>query len=287
MQPDLTPSISPQEDRSVETWLSAPKSGNKEPDLSMELEICVDSVESAIASAKGGAQRIELCSALSEGGITPSSGLIHAVRSAVGIQVFVIIRPRGGNFVYSDYELEVMRQDIQQVKAWGVDGVVLGVLTEDNDIDRFRVRELITLARPLQVTFHRAFDVCNDLERALEDVIAAGADRILTSGGHADALKGLNSIAALQRQAGRRIGIMAGGGIRASNLRDIAIHTGVHAVHTSLSGGPKSTACEGGAAIHTLHSGFGHFVVRESDVRALKSALHAIDIQNASSHPEK
>jgi copper homeostasis protein len=246
----------------------------------MELEICVDSVESAIASAQGGAGRVELCSALDEGGITPSSGLIRAVRSAVDIQVFPIIRPRGGSFVYSDREGDVMCRDIEQVKAWGVDGVVLGVLTEDNRIDRSRTSELIALARPLQVTFHRAFDVCKDLERALEDVIASGADRILTSGGRADALQGMDMIAALQRQAGTRIGVMAGGGIRPSNVRKIAVHTGVRAVHTSLNMRTKSAARDAGAAVHTLHSGFGPFIVGENDVRALRSALHAIDIEH-------
>jgi copper homeostasis protein len=238
----------------------------------------VDSVESAVAAAKGGAERIELCSALSEGGITPSAGLIGAVRDAIGIQLFVIIRPRGGNFVYSDRELEVMRADIREVKARKVDGVVLGILTSDNTVDVRRTSELIQLARPLQVTFHRAFDVCPDMERALEDVIACGADRLLTSGGKSDAVKGLSAIAALQRKAEDRIRIMAGGGIRISNVRHVAVRTGIHEIHTSLSTQVRSTAYDGGAEVNALHGGFTRFLLRENDVRAFKSALHSIAV---------
>jgi copper homeostasis protein len=243
---------------------------------SMELEICVDSVESAVAAARGGAERIELCSALSEGGITPSAGMISAVRAAAGIEFFIIVRPRGGNFVYSDHELDVMRKDILEAKSRKVDGVVLGILTAENTVDLARTRELIQLARPLPVTFHRAFDVCPDMERALEDVIACGADRLLTSGGKSDAVKGMNAIAALQRQAGNRIRIMAGGGIRISNVRHIALATGIREVHTSLSTQVRSTAFDGGAEGNALHGGFTRFLLRENDVRAFKSALHTL-----------
>jgi len=245
----------------------------------MELEICVDSVESAIAAAGGGADRIELCGALSEGGITPSTGLIRAVREAAGIQVYVIIRPRGGNFVYSDRELDVMRRDIAAVKTQGVDGVVLGVLKPDNTVDRERTSELIELARPLQVTFHRAFDACANLTEALEDVIACGADRLLTSGGRPEAAKALKTIADLEQQAGKRIRIMAGGGIRIGNVRTIALRTGINEVHTSLSTTVKSTAYDGGADGKDLHGGFTRFVVRRDDVRKFKSALREIALE--------
>jgi copper homeostasis protein len=239
----------------------------------MELEICVDSLESAVAAANGGAERIELCSALSEGGITPSAGLISAVRAAVAIQLFIIVRPRGGNL-----ELDVMRRDILEARARNVDGVVLGVLTPENTVDKPRTTELIELARPLQVTFHRAFDVCPDMDRALEDVIACGADRLLTSGGKTDAVKGMNAIAALQRKAGSRIRIMAGGGIRISNVRHVALRTGIREIHTSLSTQVRSTAFDGGAEVAALHGGFTRFLVRENDVRAFKSALHTIPV---------
>jgi copper homeostasis protein len=245
----------------------------------MNLEICVDSVESAVAAAKGGAERVELCSALSEGGITPSTGLICTVREAVGIEVVVIVRPRGGDFVYSETELEVMRRDITSAKARALDGVVLGVLKTDDTVDLQRTRELVELARPLQVTFHRAFDVCKDPASALEDVIACGADRLLTAGGRADAMNGLHTIAGLQHQGGDRIRIMAGGGIRIGNVRTIALRTGVHEVHSSLSTTVRSTAYDGGADGNKLHREFARFVVREDDVRAFKSALHSIALE--------
>ena len=251
----------------------------------MDLEICVDSVESAISAARGGAERIELCSALSEGGITPSAGLIRSVREAVGIPVYIIVRPRGGNFVYSEPELEVMRRDIVDARARGVDGVVLGVLTPDHEVDRARTAALIELARPLQVTFHRAFDFCRDLDQALEDVIVCGADLLLTSGGRPDAMKGLNAIAGLQRRAGMRIRIMAGGGVRIGNVRTIALRTGVRDVHTSLSSEVQSTACDGGTEGDALHAGLARFVVRENDVRAFKSALQAIAMETGARTP--
>jgi copper homeostasis protein len=244
----------------------------------MNLEICVDSVESAIAAAKGGAQRIELCSALSEDGITPSAGLITAARAAVSIDLFVIIRPRGGDFVYSEQELEVMRNDIQEAKARKIDGVTLGLLTEAGAVDVPRMRDLIELARPLKVTFHRAFDVSHDLDQALEDVIACGADRILTSGGKPDALQGAAKIRELHQKAGDRIRIMAGGGIRSSNVKTIVLETGVREVHTSLSkdAEPRSS---GMAKLRTRPGGHKSFRVLEHDVRVFKSALDAIAME--------
>ena len=236
----------------------------------MNVEICIDSVESAIAAARGGAKRVELCSALSEGGVTPSAGLISAVRAAVDIQVFVIIRPRGGDFVYSDAEVDVMARDIEEVKKRGVDGVVLGILTPAGEIDVERTRRLVELARPLGVTFHRAFDVCNDLSRGLEDVIATGADRILTSGGAADAMQGMDRLAQLQRAALGRVSIMAGGGIRPGNVRALTLRTGVKEVHSSLSRSSDESSEMGSG-----QSGKRTYLVFEDDVRTFRAAIES------------
>lgn len=234
-----------------------------------------------MAAARGGAERIELCSALSEGGITPSAGLISAVRTAVSIDVFVIIRPRGGDFVYTDHEFEVMQKDILEAKKRGIDGVVLGILKADATVDRERTRSLIEMSRPLQVTFHRAFDVCKNLDLALEEVIACGADRLLTSGGKADALRGMEQIARLRQAADGRIRIMAGGGIRTSNVKNLALRTGIREVHTSLSTKVKSTAYDDGPACGSLSDKCARFLVMEKDVRAFKSRLQAIPLEDS------
>ena len=245
--------------------------------LTMKMEVCVDSVESAIAADRGGANRIELCSALSEGGITPSAGLIEVVRANVGIDVFIIIRPRGGDFVYSEHELGIMRADILEARKRKIDGVVLGVLTPSGEVDRERTKELVDLARPLQVTFHRAFDLCADLDRALEDVIACGAERVLTAGGKANAMEGAAALALLKRIASGRISIMAGGGIRAANVRSIVSKTGVDEVHTSLSRKIEVSCSDGNGDKVSRRIGNKGFRVVEEDVREFKNTLESIE----------
>jgi copper homeostasis protein len=246
----------------------------------MVLEICVDSVESAIAADAGGAERIELCSALREGGITPSTGLISMARAMVSLDVFVLIRPRGGDFVYTAREFEVMEKDIRIAKSEGANGVVFGLLTSEGRIDMERTRMLIDLARPLQVTFHRAFDVSIDLDRSLEEVISCGADRLLTSGGEPSAISGLDQIARLREAAGSRIRIMAGAGIRQSNVGNFVQRTRVSEIHTSLNTKTKSVANHAGrhVKIGADADEFSHFMVREKDVRRFKATLDAIGL---------
>lgn len=198
------------------------------------IEVCVDSVDSAIAAARGGAHRIELCSDLLEGGITPSLGLLGVVRSKVSIPVHVIIRPRSGDFCYSEAEFDCMRRDIEIAKREGAEGVVLGILDQSGRVDLPRTRQLVELARPLSITFHRAFDMSANLLQALEDVCASGADRLLTSGGEQECLLGVTTVARLVRAARARITIMAGGRIGIDNAATIIERTGVTEIHVSL-----------------------------------------------------
>ena len=200
----------------------------------MIVEACVDSVESALAAERGGAARLELCDALFDGGTTPSAGMIAACRERVSIPVFVIIRPRGGGFVYSDDELDVMRRDIVAARGLGADGVVIGALGTDGTVDVAQTRSLVDVAGDLAVTFHRAFDFTPAPGPALESLISAGVSRVLTSGGAPTAREGIPGIAALVRQAGDRLVVMAGGGVKEENVREIVDGTGVREVHVRL-----------------------------------------------------
>ncbi len=206
----------------------------------MRIEICVDSVAGAIAAELGGADRVELCDNLMEGGTTPSAGCIRTTRRSIHIGLQVIIRPRGGDFLYDEHEVEVMREDSRVAKDSGADGVVIGCLTAEGEIDRALTQELMELARPMNVTFHRAFDMCRDPRQGLEDLISLGVDRVLTSGQEASCLEGLELIADLQKQATGRIIVMPGGGITARNVRKIAAGTGVSEVHLSARGTVES-----------------------------------------------
>ena len=199
----------------------------------MIIEIVVYNIESAMMAERGGANRIELCDNPGEGGTTPSIGIVETVRKKTNLDVFVMIRPRGGDFHYSHEEFEAMKTDIVAAKRAGVDGLVLGILTPSGRIDVNRCTELIQLARPLEVTCHRAFDMTKDLSLSLEECITCGFARILTSGGKLKAINGLDQITNLNAQAGGRIKIMAGSGVDESNVQQIVSQSKVSEIHFS------------------------------------------------------
>lgn len=197
------------------------------------MEVCVDSVESAVSAAEGGASRLELCGNLAEGGTTPSLGMLRLVKEMVAIPVFVMLRPRGGDFLYSDLEFRVMREDLQLMKNNGADGIVFGMLTEDGNIDVERMKVLLGLAHPLPVTFHRAFDMTRDFDAALDILIEVGVERVLTSGGDATALEGLPVIEKLVKRSNGKIVVVPGGGITERNLSRILVGSGAIEYHCS------------------------------------------------------
>jgi copper homeostasis protein len=242
----------------------------------MDIEVCIDSVESAIAAERGGAKRVELCSDLLEGGITPGAGLLASVRRHIAIDLFVMIRPRGGDFYYTDLEFEVMREEIAHAQKLGVDGVVLGLLDQHGCVDVARTRQLIELAQPLPVTFHRAIDMSPDLLAALEDIVTTGASRILTSGGASSAPLGAAEISRMVQAARGRIAIMPGGGITPDNIAAIAEATRASEFHSSARtafSSPVQFRKPGMAMGEIRHREYRRFAVREETVRALLQAL--------------
>ena len=204
------------------------------------LEICAGSLTSAIAAEKGGAQRVELCENLAEGGTTPSAGMISQVVKLLSIPVFVLIRPRSGDFLYIGEEFEAMKEDILFCKEHHAGGVVFGMLKPDGSIDMERNAELVRLAYPMQLTFHRAFDRARDPFQAMEDIIKVGFNRILTSGQSANAIEGAALIAELISKAAGRIIIMPGAGINENNILDLEKITKAVEFHASLRSPVKS-----------------------------------------------
>ncbi|MGY3038571.1 copper homeostasis protein [Rhodanobacter sp. TND4EL1] len=199
----------------------------------MILEIAANSVASALAAQQGGAGRVELCSALELGGLTPSHAQIALAREHLSIPLYVLIRPRAGDFLYSDLECETMRRDIEACAAAGCDGVVLGVLDVEGEVDMSRCRALRAAAGNMGITFHRAFDMVRRPSQALESLIELGCERVLTSGGAATAVDGAAQIRALVIQAADRIEVMPGAGITAHNIAELAMRTAAHQFHAS------------------------------------------------------
>ncbi len=238
----------------------------------IRLEVAVDHAEAALAAARGGAERLELCSALVDGGLTPSIGLVEWAVSTLKIPVYCMVRPRSGNFCYSDNELDVMERDIRALQTAGAHGIVCGVLTADRTVDAAAMRRLVQTADPLPVVFHRAFDLTADLSQALEDVIACGARVLLTSGGEPTLDEGRAVVAKLIAQARGRIQIMGGAGVRLHNAKRLWEELPVDTLHASLRSPWTEAECADTAAIGARTEG-ALFTVREQDVRDVVAVL--------------
>ncbi|GGJ32674.1 copper homeostasis protein CutC [Deinococcus roseus] len=238
----------------------------------MHFEVCVESLEGALAARRGGATRIELCSSLIEGGLTPSAGLIREVKRHCGLPVHVMVRPRSGDFLYTGPELEVMLSDIEFCHFAEVDGLVFGALDSQGEVDVQAMQQLVRAAGNLPVTFHRAFDVCRTPVRALEQLLALGVRRILTSGQQKTAFEGRQLIAALERQARGRIILLAGSGVSPQNVLALLQETRVREIHFSARSGAPSHPVQ-----VREHLKFGvseeHWVTSEENVRAVVRAV--------------
>jgi copper homeostasis protein len=227
------------------------------------LEISVEMIEAAMAAERGGAQRIEFCSNAREGGTTSRPELLWEVRERVRVPIFSMVRPRGGNFIYTAEEFVAMRREVDVAKELGMDGIVLGLVDAQGQVDIGRTKQLVDWAWPLPVTFHRAFDECADLRKSLEDVIKTGATRLLTSGGKRTVPEALDVLGDLVRIAGDRLIVMPGSGIHASNIRNVAKKTGAREYHAGLS----SVVADPTANIRAF----------EEEVRKLTTALRDFD----------
>jgi len=250
------------------------RTGTKKP---LALEVCVESVASALAAERGGAARVELCSDLLEGGLTPSAGQIEVVRQNLSVGLHVMIRPHGGDFLYSPEEFEIMQRDIQVAKNLGADGVVFGMLEPGGTVDLKNTRRLVDFSRPLSVTFHRAFDMSADLFRALEDIVTCGADRVLTSGAQATAVLGQKVIAELIRVAHGRVIVVPAGGIAGSEVRHLVEATGAREIHVGLGNlvpSPMQYRNERVSIGSARGREYQRFVVLEDSVRDLVAACN-------------
>lgn len=245
----------------------------------VRFEVCVESAAGVLAAEAAGADRVELCSALSEGGLTPSVGLVEAVRAASTIPVNVLIRPRGGDFVYDRHEIRAMCRDIEAVAGMGVPGVVVGALTEDGDVDVAVCRELLSAAAGLSVTFHRAFDAAHRPFDAMEAVIDLGADRLLTSGQESSALEGAALIARLVSAAADRLIVMPGAGITEQNVARVLGQTGASEVHFSARTAVASPARYGNPRVALGSDDTTRRQASRSSIEAIISAARAVPLR--------
>jgi copper homeostasis protein len=237
------------------------------------IEIATSDFPSSYAAVQGGADRIELCDNLSEGGTTQSFGTIKLCREKLDVALFPIIRPRGGDFFYSNDEYEIMLTDVKLCKQLGCDGVVIGLLNPDGSIDVERSKKLVDLAYPMEVTFHRAFDRCRDPFEALEQLIALGCSRILTSGQQPTAPAGADLIAELVKKAEDRIIIMPGSGVRKENIAELAQRTGAVEFHSSLRTKVESRMQYRHPSFASSPESYSHYSVLADEVKAFKNAF--------------
>jgi copper homeostasis protein len=242
--------------------------------LNYIIEIATTDFTTTRSAVEGGANRIELCAGLSEGGITPSMGTIKKCREEFSLQLFPIIRPRSGDFLYSDEEFEIMQQDVRLSKEVGCDGVVIGLLNKDGGIDIKRTSKLIELAYPLEVTFHRAFDRCKDPFEAMEQLIQIGCQRILTSGQQPTAPQGIDLITQLIKTSDERIIIMPGSGVRKDNIKDLAEKTGAKEFHSSLRSKAKSKMDFIHPAFAGSEESYSNPSIDITDIKALRNELN-------------
>lgn len=239
----------------------------------MIIEIATTDLETTRSAVEGGADRIELCAALSDGGTTPSLGTIQRCRELFNVQLYPIIRPRAGDFLYSEDEFTAMCVDVKACKELGCDGVVIGMLNQQGQIDKKRTARLIEIAYPMGVTFHRAFDRCADPFTAMEELIEMGCERILTSGQQPTAPEGMALIASLNEKAEGRIVIMPGSGVRADNIRELAKQTGCQEFHSSLRSKRNSSMEYIHPSFADSPESYTNPAINISDVKALREAL--------------
>jgi copper homeostasis protein len=239
----------------------------------MVLEICAFNLPAALAAQRAGADRIELCAGPEEGGVTPSLGLIRMARAALRVPLYPIIRPREGDFLYSDEEFRVMLRDVEICNEAGCDGVVIGMLLADGSVDQERSARLVEAAYPMGVTFHRAFDRAADPFEALEAIIRIGCERILTSGQRPLAMEGAQLLHELVREADERIVIMPGSGVRASNIAELAAKTGAVEFHTSARvAWPSAMEFVNGA----MQENASMVMAGEEEIRAIKGVISTL-----------
>ncbi|MFL5789314.1 MAG: copper homeostasis protein CutC [Flavisolibacter sp.] len=238
-----------------------------------KIEIATTDFNTTKNAVEGGADRIELCAALTEGGITPSYGTIKNCREVFTVQLFPIIRPRSGDFLYNEEEFNIMKADVRLCKELDCDGIVIGLLTKKGDIDLERTQILIDMAYPMEITFHRAFDRCRDPFQALDQLINIGCQRILTSGQASTAPLGIDMIAKLVKAADERIIIMPGSGVRIESVRELAERTGATEFHSSLRSKKKSKMDFIHPAFAESEESYSNAYIDPDDVKAMRKAL--------------